>query len=285
MLVDLAEVITTDGISLSGAYFKAKHPADLEADCLVYYHGDGGNFYSNLLRKLGSMLSENGLSFLAANRRGHDMVATGPKGGTFRGYSFESVHDSLIDTAAWLAFLKDKGHQKIALGGHSGGAVRATYAQANKHFDDVTAVVSVSPGEYNFDKIVEIHGETFLRPYRSSERNIASGNPDVFLRPTVPWDSMWTARTYVDCFNRDNRYSVSTHSRNTEVPTLYVFGGKESEIGGEEELPVCGLAMRTLRELGHSHTTVEVVEGANHGYIDREKVLMSVILKFLKAPT
>ena len=282
MLVDLVEVTTSDEISLSGAYSEAKGDAGLGVDCLMYFHGDGGNFYGGLLRQLGTMFSEAGLSLLAANRRGHDMISTGVRGGALKGYAFESVEESRLDAAAWLDFLKGRGHGKIAIGGHSGGAVRATYAQATEHFGNVAAVVSVSPGEYNHEKIVNVHGEDFSGPYRESEKNIAEGNPDVFLRPGVPWGSMWTSRTYVDCFNKDNRYSVSTHAANTGVPTLYVFGGKESEIGGEEELPVCGLAMRTLRKIGYSHTTVEVVDGANHGYNWREKELLDVIYRFFQ---
>ena len=47
-------------------------------------------------------------------------------------------------------------------------------------------------------------------------------------------------------------------------------------------MPVCGLAMRTLREIGYSHTTVEVVDGANHGYNGREKELLDVIYRFFQ---
>ena len=282
MLVDLVEVTTSDEISLSGAYSEAKGDAGLGVDCLMYFHGDGGNFYGGLLRQLGTMFSEAGLSLLAANRRGHDMISTGVRGGALKGYAFESVEESRLDAAAWLDFLKGRGHGKIAIGGHSGGAVRATYAQATEHFENVAAVVSVSPGEYNHEQVVNVHGEDFSGPYRESEKNIAKGNPDAFLRPGVPWGSMWTAGTYVDCFNKDNRYSVSGHAANTGVPTLYVFGGKESELGGEEELPVCGLAMRTLREIGYSHAAVEVIDGANHGYNGREKELMNVICRFFE---
>ena len=81
MLVDLVEVSTSDGISLSGAYFEAKGAAGLGVDSLMYFHGDSGDFYGGLLRQLGTMFSEAGVSFLAANRRGHDMISTGVRGG------------------------------------------------------------------------------------------------------------------------------------------------------------------------------------------------------------
>lgn len=283
MLVDLVQVTTSDGIPLSGAYFEAKGSPASGADVLIYFHGDSGNFYGSLLTQLGPMFAERGMAFLAANRRGHDMVSTGVRGGDLKGYAFESVSESRLDYAAWLDLLRGRGHRRIAVGGHSGGAVRATYAQASEHYDNVAAVVSVSPGEYNHEKVVAVHGEDFSGPYRQSETDITEGRPDTFLRPGVPWGSMWTARSYVDCFNKDNRYSVSAHAANTGVPTLYVFGEKECDIGGEEELPVCGLAMRTLREIDYSHATVKVVEGANHGYMGREKELMETIYPFLSA--
>ena len=283
MLTDLVEVNTTDDLSLSGAYFAAQGKSKLGIDSLIYFHGDGGHFYSRLLLRLGQLFSAQGVAFLAANRRGHDLVATGARGGPLKGYAYESVVDSRIDYAAWLEFLRERGHSQIAIGGHSGGAVRATYAQANEAYANVSAVVSVSPGEYNHQAVIGVHSGDFLSPYQQAKRHISEGRPDAMLRPGVPWGSVWTASAFVDCFNEDNRYSVSTHAANTGVPTLYVFGGRESEIGGEEELPVCGLAMRTLTKLSYPHTSIRVVEGANHGYVGREQELMRVIYEFFQS--
>ena len=143
------------------------------------------------------------------------------------------------------------GHHRIAIGGHSGGAVRATYAQATERFDNVAAVIAVSPGEYDHEGVTALHGESFSGPFRESERNIAEGQPDVLLRPGIPWGSTWSARAYVDCFNRDNRYSVTTHAANTGCPTLYVFGAEESAVGGPQEIPVVG-AKHVWMGLGNS---------------------------------
>lgn len=137
------------------------------------------------------------------------------------------------------------GHHRIAIGGHSGGAVRATYAQATERFDNVAAVIAVSPGEYDREGVIALNGESFSGPFREPERNIAEGHPDVLLSPGIPWGSTWSARAYVDCFNRDNRYSVTTHATNTGCPTLYIFGAKGSAVGGPQELPVVSAAQRS----------------------------------------
>ncbi len=283
MLADLVDVTTPDGISLSGAYFApANQGAPASVDAVLFFHGDCGNFYGRLYLGLGQRMAEKGIFFLSANRRGHDHVAGGARGGPLAGYAFESVHDSRVDFGTWLELLRQRGHRRIAIGGHSGGAVRAIYAEATEKFENVEAVIAVSPGEYDHKGIVGLHGEDFSSPFRESVRNVAEGNPDVLLRPRVPWGSTWSAGAYVDCFNPDNRYSVTTHAANTGCPTLFVFGSEESAVGGPEEIPVCGAAQRSLRSAAYSHAQVNEIAGANHGYMDREEELFDTMLRWLK---
>ena len=282
MLVDLVQVDTPEGIKLSGAYFAptgADRVSSVEA--LIYLHGDGGHFYNPLYLWLGQRFAEQGIAFLAANRRGHDHVANGARGGPLAGYAFESVNDSRADYSAWLELLRERGHGRIAIGGHSGGAVRATYAQANERFANVVAVMPVSPGEYNHEGVIALHGDDFLGPFRESERNLAEGRPDVLIRPGVPWGSTWSARAFVDCFNQDNRYSVTRHAANTGVPTHFIFGGEECAIGGPQELPVCGAARRGVAAAGYPHVQVTEIEGANHGYVGREEQLFETMISWL----
>ncbi len=282
MLADLVEVTTPEGIALSGAYFKPSNAGrSYSVDAVLFFHGDGGHFYSSLYLEMGQRVAEQGIAFLTANRRGHDHVANGVRGGPLAGYAFESVDDSRADFGAWLELLRERGHRRIAIGGHSGGAVRAAYAQATERFANVVAVIPVSPGEYDHEGIIALHGEDFSGPFRESERNVAEGRPDALLRPGVPWGSMWSARAYVDCFNRDNRYSVTMHAANTGCPTLFIFGSEECAVGGPEELPVCGAARRGLGTAGHSHVQVSEIDGANHGYIGREGELFGTMFSWL----
>ena len=191
------------------------------------------------------------------------------------------MRDARADLAAWLELLRARGHRRIAIGGHSGGAVRAAYAQATERYENVVAVVPVSPGEYNHQGVVALHGEDFAGPFRESGRNVAEGRPDTLLRPGVPWGSTWSARAYVDCFNPDNRYSVTTHAANTGCPTRFIFGGEECAVGGPQELPVCGAARRSLAAARYPHVVVSEIEGANHGYQGRERELFDTMYSWL----
>ena len=282
MLADMVNVVTHDGIGLSGAYFG---PADVgrttSVDAVLFFHGDCGNFYGSLYLGLGQRMAERGTAFLTGNRRGHDHVSSGARGGPLAGYAFESVDDSRADFCAWLELLRERGHRRIVIGGHSGGAVRAIYAQAKERFDNVVGVMAVSPGEYNHEGIIALHGEDFLEPFRLAEQRVSEGRQSELLRPGVPWGSTWSAGAYVDCFNQDDRYSVTTHAVKTDCPTLFIFGAKECERGGPEELPVVGAAQRSLNGAGYSHVQVKTIDGANHGYLGQERELSETMVSWL----
>ena len=71
MLADLVEVTTPEGITLSGAYFGAAGDGqDRPVDAVLFFHGDGGHFYSSLYLGLGERFAEQGIAFLTGNRRG-----------------------------------------------------------------------------------------------------------------------------------------------------------------------------------------------------------------------
>ncbi len=281
MLTDLVEVTTKDGVLLGGAYFAPsvqRSPSPIEAVC--FFHGDGGHFYRKLYLELGARLAANGIAFLAANRRGHDIVSGGAPDGPLAGYAHESVNDARLDYAAWLGLLRERGHSNIVIGGHSGGAVRAVYAQSKERYPSVTGVIAVSPGEYDHENLFALHPGEFADAYQWCVERVESGDPDAYIRPGMPWGSTWTARAFIDCFNPDNRYSVTRRAAELNCPALFVFG--EEECGdGPRKLPVCGAAMRSLRDAAYERVSVQVIEGADHGYRDRDTQLFTAILAWL----
>ena len=281
MLTDLVEVTTDDGVLLGGAYFAPtveRRPSPIEAVC--FFHGDGGHFYRKLYLELGARLAAHGIAFLAANRRGHDIVSNGAPDGPLAGYAHESVNDARLDYAAWLDLLRERGHKNIVIGGHSGGAVRAVYAQSKERYTDVAGVIAVSPGEYDHENLFDLHPGEFADAYSWCVERVESGDPDAYIRPGMPWGSTWTARAFIDCFNPDNRYSVTRRAAELDCPALFVFG--EEECGdGPSRLPVCGAAMRRLRDADYERVAVHVIEGADHGYRERDTQLFAAILGWL----
>lgn len=282
MFAEFVDVITEDGIPLNGAYLAPSIASRRSrVDCLCFFHGDGGHFYRPLYLELGARLAAQGIAFLSANRRGHDLVSNGIRGGALQGYAHESVDDSQLDYVAWLDLLRARGHTSVALAVHSGGAVRAVYAQSKRHFEGVEAVISISPGEYHHQGLIDLHGEAFVGTYQQAQTQLDQGRPDAYFRPGMPFGAMWSAQAFVDCFHPDDRYSVTARASETGCPTLFVFGSEEC--AGPQILPVCGAAMQRLRAAAYGHVTVDVIDGANHGYEGRDEALFEVIRHWLMA--
>ena len=76
------------------------------------------------------------------------------------------------------------------------------------------ATVSVSPGKYRHQGVIDVYGTDFVTAFERAERGVREGRSDSLSVPGLPWGSMWSAGAFVDCFNPDNRYSVTHHAAN-----------------------------------------------------------------------
>ena len=88
--------------------------ADSGPTAAILLHGVAGNFYtSSTFEPLIPKLQELGLAVLCVNTRGHDSVFGASLGNVRRrfGAAYEIVDDCRHDIAAWIEFLKSRGHR------------------------------------------------------------------------------------------------------------------------------------------------------------------------------
>src|SRR5438552_5540405 len=151
MHVELVRTVTRDGLRLDGALTLARSASEgnspSTSTAAILLHGVASNFYtSSTFEPLIPKLQEFGLAVLSVNTRGHDSVFGASLGNVRRrfGAAYEIVDDCRLDIAAWIGFLKSRGHQSIALIGHSLGAVKAVYAQAHEQWPEAAALIAIS---------------------------------------------------------------------------------------------------------------------------------------------
>src|SRR5262245_11873913 len=129
MLVDLVRIQTRDGLALD-AYLQ--RPAEslaprFDIDAVCFIHGTGGNFYSStLFENLAQRFLMAGSAVLRANTRGHDGISTAvtAKGAVRLGAAYEIVDECRQDLAALVGYLEETVGPRVALLGHSLGAVK-----------------------------------------------------------------------------------------------------------------------------------------------------------------
>jgi dienelactone hydrolase len=269
VFADLVRAVTSDGCTLDGALTRPESIMTrlLRLDAVLLIHGTGGNFYSStFFELLATKLVERGVAALRANTRGHDGISTlvTAKGAVRMGAAYELVDDCRRDLAGWMAWLKQNIGSRIALLGHSLGAVKCLYAAAQELNLGAAAVVAVSPPRLSYSWFCQSPkaGE-FLETYRRAEELVRQGQPQALLEVKLPLPFVITAAGYVEKYGADERYNYLNCLAFVPCPTLALFGGIEIENNMAFQA-----APDEVRGLGakSQHIDVDIVPGADHFY-------------------
>jgi len=269
MLVDLVQVTAADGVTLHGA-LRTPQPAgesNLGVDAILMLHGTGSNFYAaRLLGALALHVLEWGAAALVVNTRGHDGISEphAPAGKSQQGAAYEVVDDCRYDVTAWVDFLLEQGYGRVAVLGHSLGALKALYAQARQPHPAVKMVIAVSPPRLSYEVFrAAPQGEQFLRDLAQAQALVAAGRPKTLLEVKFPITYVVSAEGFVDKYGPDQRYDVLSLLESVACPMLFTYGSAELDRS------VAFRGMPAALEAAAQHglnLQVAVVAGADHVY-------------------
>jgi pimeloyl-ACP methyl ester carboxylesterase len=287
MQVDLVNTRTTDGLRLDGAL---QVPASKAAnrlcfDAAILLSGVGSNFYgSSLMEYLAGRLAALGVAALRVNTRGHDGVSTAstPGGGKLQGAAYEIVDECRYDVAAWTDFLVERGFPRVALIGHSLGAIKALYAQAHEPQGAVRQIVAISPPRLsNKDFRVGPQSAAFFQSMAAAEQLISDGKPQMLFQASFPFPLILSAATYVDKYGPPSRYNVLRFATRVDCPIVFVYGAEELKHGG---VAFAGLP-DALAELDWQNgpPPVVVIPNANHLYVGCHNQLADKLVSHLSS--
>lgn len=273
MDVELVHVDAADGVRLDGTLRRPRPgiASTVGADAVILHHGVGGKFYgASFYEPIGDAFLSQGCAVLRVNNRGHDLMYNSPKGRL--GAAFETVDDCLLDWRAWLDFAADAGFRRIALWGHSLGAVKTVYCLARQADVRVPWAVASSPPRFSYSAYLAMEGaEAFRAYYDQAKRLVDAGNPDGLFATTVPTSITLAARTYIDKYGPEERYDILQHLPNVSLPILVTIGSEEGTTPrGERWFAFGGLAAQiSLLAESQPNLTFQLIEGADHFYVGR----------------
>ena len=266
MLVDLVQTTTRDGIRLDAIYQAPAHPGacGIALDACLLVHGTGSNFYgSTLFDPLAERLLALGTGVLRINTRGHDLMSTAatPRGGRRLGAAYEVVDDSRHDLAAWMAWLTANVGPRLALVGHSLGAVKCLYAMANAPESSAACVIAISPPRLSYSWFLDSdRAAEFRETFQRAAALVAAGEPEALLEARLPLPFVISAGGYVEKYGPDERYNYLRFLDKVPCPTLLTLG----EIETASNMAFRGSAEAALQAA--PSVRVEMVPGADHFY-------------------
>jgi pimeloyl-ACP methyl ester carboxylesterase len=286
MHVELVRTVTNDGLRLDGALSQGRGvPTGLTpATAAILLHGVASNFYtSHTFEPLIKKLPDLGIAALTVNTRGHDLVFNASAGNVRRrfGAAYEVVDECRLDIAAWIKLLKERGHERIVLIGHSLGAVKAVYAQAQEQFPEVAALVAVSPPRLSYAAFMNApESSQFWDSMHLAQQMAKVGQSEELFSSKYPFPLLITASAYIDKYGPAERYNILNFVAALPCPALFVYGGKELTTGG---IAFAGLPDILNSIAGTERRVVSVIDGADHLYTAANERLAAEISNWLTA--
>jgi pimeloyl-ACP methyl ester carboxylesterase len=216
---------TADNERLHGALLT---PPGRSSDLgLILVHGVAMNFYLPPLFGFGQELAARGFHSFVISTRGHDWICRAGNLAKFGGSAYENLEDGLLDLDGATDFLKKRGYRRFVLLGHSLGAIKSIIYQGTRQRPDVAGVVSCSaPRQFYSERVARQAG--FRELIEKAEAMVADGKDEELISVGVgSTPGIFTARTHVNKYGRDDRNDCRPYARRLGCPLLAIVGSVE----------------------------------------------------------
>lgn len=284
MPTELRRVITADGVFLDGALTTPTVAAtsNLPVDAFLLVHGTGSNFYAaGVLETFSQQATEAGHAVIRINTRGHDGVSSisTSQGSVAGGAAYETIADCRFDLHAWLDDLVSLGYSRIALVGHSMGAVKSILTTATQPHSAVRYLVGLSPPRFNHSLLMaDSRTDAFRADYARACNLVDEGRSEDLMHVQQPLPMLLTATGFLAKYGPHDDYDVVTHLPKISRPTLIVVGSdsvKNSPAFADLPQAIDDVAKTNER------LSVEIIEGANTGYSSHLDIPFACVERWL----
>lgn len=284
---EYVRIWTEDSIELQGLFCKSKKESN---KAVLHIHGLAGNFYENrFIDYIADEVVNRGYNFLTVNTRGHDYISDFLKKTGRRltyvqiGGAYEILKECFFDISGWVNFLENRQCSKIALQGHSTGAIKVVYYQSELKDPRISALILLSPSDDIGLQRFRL-GERYDDALRVAKQKVAEGK-DRDLMPSKFFDYPISAKTYLDMFGPETKHGIFsfTDERLKELediscPILALFGTVREAVVGDVR-DCLKLLQKYAKQSKRCDTAI--IEGAPHNYLQHEMELASLIGKWI----
>jgi pimeloyl-ACP methyl ester carboxylesterase len=266
---------TADNERLHGALLT---PANAASDlCVVFVHGVAMNFYLPPLFTFGQELAARGYHCFVINTRGHDWICRAGNLTKFGGSAYENLEDCFADLDGALDFLDGRRYRRFVLVGHSLGAIKSIIYQGRRRRSDMSGVVSCSAPKQFYSERIERQPK-FRDLIEKAESMMANGNgEDLMLVPVGATPGIFSARTHLDKYGKDDRNDCRPYAKTIGCPLLAIVGSAEPPFFHE-------YAREIVANAG-PNAVYETIEGGNHFYNRHTRQIVELIDQWLARRT
>jgi pimeloyl-ACP methyl ester carboxylesterase len=262
--------IPTETAPLDGAFHEPDSGA--AAGAALLFHGNTMNFYVGAPRFLPPALTRLGLTCLAFNRRGHDILGTRASRAA-EGAAFQTTHEAIADNRTAAQWLATRGYPHPVVIGHSNGGMLAVRHVADHPQTPALVLLSAHCGGKGLVPLASRTG--LLAGNRLEEITVqaralvaAGRGRELMLLPG--WWYVASAESFLDLLTE--LPDILELAPRIGCPTLYLRGDREpADLYPAEE----------FRRRAAGPCAVEIVPGCDHFYVDREDAVTAIVAAWL----
>lgn len=291
-MLELINFKATDGVILNGFITKNN-----SKKIVIATHGMSSNCFKEREMKISKKLEEKKIDFLGYNNRGSELVkyikkeTDGKEKKLLAGTSFEDVLEGYFDIKGAILKAIELGYTDIYLQGHSLGSTKIvyTYNKFKKENDevlkyvkgvillsliDITKTLKIYLGD-KYEKFIKIAEE------KEEKKEILDLMPkEAFIHPIC-------VKTYLRYTKYNDEINFANYSKkdddfkelnNIDVP-LFMRWGNMNEMIEQDANDLVNLLQNKIK---NNKKDINFIDGADHGYTEKEEILANQIIKFLE---
>lgn len=286
------EFLATDGIILDGLLYKSKERTN---KVILAVHGMSSNCMKKRDQVISKKANENNIDYFCFNNRGSELVKytrrniEGKKEKFIMGTSFEDVTEGYEDIVGAMIKLKELGYEEIYLQGHSLGCTKIVYSynELKEEQDDLINMVKgvILLSLVDIPQTLKFYlRENFNKYLEYAEEQEKQNKPNE-LMPKESFIHPISVKTFLR-YARDNKeidfagYGRDTKLEklnNIDVP-LFMRWGNDNEMILQRAEELVAIVNNILK---NENKDIDYIDGANHGYENREEELAEQIIKFI----
>ena len=288
------DFLATDGINLNGFIYKTDTSSNSKKVILAV-HGMSSNCFKKRDEIIAKKMNENGIDYFCFNNRGSELVKyirkniNGKKEKHLGGTTYEDVLEGYEDIVGAILKLEELGYKEIYLQGHSLGCTKIVYTynelkeEEDKNLENIKGVILLS--------LIDIPStlKIYLRDKFNTYLNLAEEKEkaglkkelmpkDAFIHPISVKSFLRYARDNKEIdfarYSEDNEFEKLN---NIDCPLMMRWGNNNEMILQNAK----ELVELINQKINNPKKDISFIDGADHGYHDREEILAEQILDFI----
>lgn len=285
-MLERIDFLATDGALLNGILYKEN-----SKKVIIAVHGMTSNCMKERDNVIALEAEKKDISYFCFNNRGSELIryVNIKDQKQLAGTTYEDVLDAYFDIKGAILKMKELGFEEIYLQGHSLGCTKIVYTYNKlkqerdfKILENIKGIILLSL--VDIPRMLKLFsGEKFAEYLKLAEEKEAAGKYYEIM-PKEAFIHLVSVKTYLRyCKYNEAIDFAKYHEKDFEilnsisVPLFMRWGNVNEMI----EQDANELANMLNDEIENEYKDIDYINGADHGYHDKEELLASQIIEFI----